>query len=101
MEIDQGGNSSSLPPQPVLSTLSSPNTRIIWPSLTFLSLGANELTELPILAPMPNLTTLIANHNRITQITNLHYTPKLKVLDLRSNKIRVLENLKHVPDLER
>ncbi|KJE92341.1 hypothetical protein CAOG_03327 [Capsaspora owczarzaki ATCC 30864] len=101
LDLSSAGAESDATESQSASVPVAPQFTFEWTKLAKLSLGANDLTEMPVLSAAPNLRELVMNHNRLKAITNLEHVPNLELLDLRSNKLEVVSGLLAVPRLQR
>ncbi len=69
------------------------------PSLTYLDISANNLTDLSILCLLPSLTKLVAAHNKISNLSSLTAIPSLTALDVRSNNLSTPASLLPISSL--
>jgi Leucine-rich repeat (LRR) protein len=68
-------------------------------NLKVLSLGCNNLTEIPQLKYLQNLEELNLSSNKIKVMSKeLLYLKKLKILDMKRNLIKKVENLESVSE---
>ena len=75
-------------------------TKADYEKLTFLSLGGNQLTELPKgLEKLTQLTSLALQNNQLTDVKGLEKLTQLTILNLRDNQLTDVKGLEKLTQL--